>query len=60
MKRLQKTLKINPFFFIKTIHVDVTLTITSSGVVVRDLPNGGLSFLLPECQTVKNVFADDT
>ena len=25
-------------------HVDVTLTLTSSGVVIRGFPNGGLSF----------------
>ena len=28
-------------------HVDVTMTLTSNGVVIRGLPNGGLSFLLP-------------
>ena len=28
-------------------HVDVTMTLTSSGVVIRGLPGGGLSFLLP-------------
>ena len=38
-------------------HVDVTMTLTSSGVVIRCLPGGGLSFLLPDCW--KNVFADD-
>ena len=37
-------------------HVDVILTLTSSGVVIRGLPGGGLSFY---CQTVENVFADD-
>ena len=30
-------------------HVDVTMTLTSSGVVIRSLPDGGLSFLLPGC-----------
>ena len=37
-------------------HVDVTMTRTSNGVVIRGLPNGGLSFLR---QAVENVFADD-
>ena len=37
-------------------HVDVTMTLTSNGVVIRGLPNGGLSFY---CQAVKNVFADN-
>ena len=37
-------------------HVDVTFTITSNGVVILDLPDGGLSFY---CQAVENVFADD-
>ena len=31
-------------------HVDVTMTLTSSGVVIRGLPDGGLSFLKPDCQ----------
>ena len=31
-------------------HVDVTMTLTSSGVVIRALPYGGLSFLMPDCQ----------
>ena len=31
-------------------HVDVTLTLTSSGVVIRSLPGGGLLFLLPDCR----------
>ena len=31
-------------------HVDVTMTLTSSGVVIRGLPDGGLSFLLPGCR----------
>ena len=38
-------------------HVDVTMTLTSSGVVIRGLPGGGLQF---HCQAVENVFADDT
>ena len=29
-------------------HVDVTMTLTSSGVVIRGLPDGGVSFLLPD------------
>ena len=33
-------------------HVDVNMTLTSSGVVIRGLPDGGLSFY---CQTVENV-----
>ena len=37
-------------------HVDVTMTLTSNGVVIHGLPNGGLSFY---CQAVENVFADD-
>ena len=37
-------------------HVDVTMTLTSNGVVIRGLPNGDLSFLL---HAVENVFADD-
>ena len=37
-------------------HVDITMTLTSSGVVICGLPGAGLSFLLPGCQ---NVFADD-
>ena len=37
-------------------HVDVTMTLTSSGVVIRGLPDGGLSFY---CQAVGKVFADD-
>ena len=37
-------------------HVDVTMTLTSSGVIIRDLPGGGLSSL---CQAVQKVFADD-
>ena len=37
-------------------HVDVILTLTSSGVVIRGLPGRGLSFY---GQTVGNVFADD-
>ena len=28
-------------------HVDVTMTLTSNDVVIGDLPNRGLSFLLP-------------
>ena len=31
-------------------HVDVTLALTSSGVVFRRLPGGGLLFLLPDCR----------
>ena len=31
-------------------HVDVTMTLTSSGVVIRSLPDGCLSFLLPGCR----------
>ena len=31
-------------------HVDVTITLTSSAVVIRGLPDGGLSFLLPDCR----------
>ena len=31
-------------------HDDVTMTLTSSGVVIRGLPDRGLSFLLPDCQ----------
>ena len=30
-------------------RVDVTMTLTSSGVVIRGFPDGGLSFLLPGC-----------
>ena len=37
-------------------HIDVTMTLTSNGVVIRGLPNGGLSFYF---QAVENVFADD-
>ena len=37
-------------------HVDVTLTLTSSGVVIRGLPGGSLTFY---CKTVENVFVDD-
>ena len=37
-------------------HVDGTMTLPSSGVVIRGLPGGGLSFY---CQTVENMFADD-
>ena len=37
-------------------HVDVTVTLTSSGVVIRGVPDGGLSFY---CQAVENVFAND-
>ena len=37
-------------------HIDVTMTLTSSGVVIRSLPDGGLSFY---CKAVGNVFADD-
>ena len=37
-------------------HVDVTMTLTSSGVVIRGLPGKGLLFY---CQTVENMFADD-
>ena len=33
-------------------HIDVTMTRTSNGVVIRGLPSGGL-------QAVENVFADD-
>ena len=28
-------------------HVDLTMTRTSNGIVIRRLPNGGLSFLPP-------------
>ena len=38
-------------------HVDVTMTRTSNGVVIRGLPNGGLLFFYR--QAVENVFADD-
>ena len=31
-------------------HVDVTMTLTLSGVVIRGLPDGGLSFLLQDCR----------
>ena len=31
-------------------HVDVTMTLASSGVVIRGLPGGGLLFLLPDCR----------
>ena len=31
-------------------HADVTMTLTSSGVVIRGLPGGGLLFLLPDCR----------
>ena len=31
-------------------HVDVTMTLTSSDVVIRGFPGGGLSFLLPDCR----------
>ena len=37
-------------------HVDVTMTLTSSGVVIYGLPSGVCHFY---CQSVKNVFADD-
>ena len=37
-------------------HVDVTMTLTSNGVVIRGLPNWSLYFY---CQAVENVFADD-
>ena len=37
-------------------HVDITMTLTSSGVVICGLPDGGLSFY---CQTIENVFVDD-
>ena len=37
-------------------HVDVTVTLTSSGIVIRGLPDWGLYFLLPGCQ---NIFVDD-
>ena len=29
-------------------HVDVTMTLASSGVDIRGLPGGGLLFLLPD------------
>ena len=31
-------------------HVDVTMTLTSSGVFICGLPGGGLPFLLPGCR----------
>ena len=31
-------------------HVEVTMTLTSSGVVIRGPPGAGLSFLLPGCR----------
>ena len=31
-------------------HVDVTMIITSSGIVIRGLPGQGLSLLLPDCR----------
>ena len=31
-------------------HVDITMTLTSSGVVILGLSDGGLSFLLPDCR----------
>ena len=31
-------------------HVDVTMTLTSTGVVIRGLPDGCLSILLPDCR----------
>ena len=37
-------------------YVDVTMTLTSNDVVIRGLPNGGLSFYR---QAVENVFADN-
>ena len=37
-------------------HVDVIMTLTSTGVVIRGLPDGCLSILLPDC---RNMFADD-
>ena len=37
-------------------HVDVTMNLISSGVVIRGLPGGGLPFY---CQAVEHVFADD-
>ena len=37
-------------------HVDVTMTLCLSGVVIRGLPGGGVLFY---CQTVENMFADD-
>ena len=37
-------------------HIDVNMTLTSSGVVIRGLSDGGLPFY---CQAVENVFAGD-
>ena len=37
-------------------HVEFTMTLISSGVIISGLPGRGLSFLLPGCQ---NVFADN-
>ena len=36
--------------------VDVTMTLTSTGIVIRGLPDGCLSILLPDC---RKLFADD-
>ena len=37
-------------------HVDVTMTLTSNGVVIHGLPNKTCNFY---CQAVENVFTDD-
>ena len=39
-------------------YVDVTMALTSSGVVIRGIPGGGLSFLLPDCRTDDKLFVD--
>ena len=39
-------------------HVDVTMTWTSNGVVIRGLPNGGLSFL-PRIKLASTEFSPD-
>ena len=38
-------------------HVDVNMTLNSCSVVFRGRPGGGELF---NCQTVENMFADDT
>ena len=53
---LYKVFKKFPSGHVAERQFDVTLTLTSSGVVIRGLHDGGLSFLMP---AVENVFADD-
>ena len=51
---MSKTFKKFPNPMKRLRHVDVTMTLTSSSVVIRGLPGGGLLFLLPDCR--KHVF----